>query len=133
MQQELSHKEHAVHRGYVILPYAMSPYQIIRYLLYLILLNLFGHIEPEFAIFFVASCIIYVPLSQHFLSCYTPFHFMQRQCNVFFCYTINHSKYGSCLICVFVRCVTEQPSFSQQSSSVSLLSSLILSLSSLLI
>lgn len=38
------------------------------------------------------------------------------------CSTIYRSKYRFCLICVFVRCVTEQPSFSQQNSSLFLLS-----------
>lgn len=69
------------------------------------------------------SYIIYVTLSEHILSRYTPFHLVQSQLHVFLCYTIHHSKYRFCLICVFVQCVTEQPSFSQQNSSLFLLSS----------
>lgn len=67
--------------------------------------------------------IIYVLLSEHILSCYTPFHLMRSLLFVFSCDTIHLSKYRFCLICVFVRSVTEQPSFYQQSSSLFLLSS----------
>lgn len=42
----------------------------------------------------------------------------------FSCHTIHHSKHRFCLIRVYVRFATEQPSFSQQNSSLLLLSSL---------
>lgn len=62
-------------------------------------------------------------MSHYLKSRYIPFHLLRRQLCVFSCSAIHHSKYRLCLICVFVRCATEQPSFSQQNSSLFLLSS----------
>lgn len=69
------------------------------------------------------------PLSHHISSCLIFFrHLMYLSLlhmihlHWFFCYNIHHSLNRFCLICVFVRSVTEQSSFSQQNSSVFLLS-----------
>lgn len=73
----------------------------------------------------MSQCIVsYVILSDHIpnISVYTPFYLLRRQPRVFSCHTINHSKHRFCLIRVYVRFATEQPSFSQQNSSLLLLS-----------